>query len=234
LLPLARAVPDACVVTLLELNDRADPASCFAEATARLRPDFESLVDRPAIVFGHSMGALLAHALVAALPGDRWPLVTDVVLSGSRSPGTTAKIAGFPPAAFVSRSRDDLTHDLGRYGSCPAEVLDDPQLLDLAVTALGQDMHLIDTYVEPSGPGEDDRRTEYHVWFGTDDDEASAAEARVWAASTPRRPRLRAFPGRHFYLLEHPDAGLALRQLITRRLATGAGHVDGTCRGGRT
>ncbi|MYU48369.1 hypothetical protein GTV15_20165 [Streptomyces sp. SID7803] len=71
----------------------------------RLRPDFESLVDRPTTVFGHSMGALLAHALVMAQPNERRSLLRDVVLSGSRSPATTSRIASHPQAPFTNRSR---------------------------------------------------------------------------------------------------------------------------------
>lgn len=220
LLPLARSLPDGSAVGLLEINDRARPANSFAEAVDRLRPDFEALLDRPATVFGHSLGALVAHALVAGLPREQRRQVRDVVLSGSRSPATTSRIAGHPPAPFTSRSRAELIADLGRYGGCPPEVFADRQLLDQAVTALGQDLHLIDTYpgvrAEPAGDDPPDGGAEYHVWYGAADDEASVHEARRWAADLPRPPRLRGFPGGHFYLMEHPEeAGRALRRLVT-------------------
>jgi surfactin synthase thioesterase subunit len=220
LLPLARSLPNSSAVGLMELNDRARPAHSFAEAVDRLRPDFESLLDRPTTVFGHSMGALLAHAHVAGLPRECRRQVRDVVLSGSRSPVTTSRIATGPPAPLTTRSRADLIRDLGRYGACPPEVLADPHMLDLAVTALGQDLHLIDTYpgvsAGPAADGGPDGGAEYHVWYGADDNEASVHEARMWAADLPRSPRLRGFPGGHFYLLEHPEeASRALCRLVT-------------------
>ncbi|MDX3225292.1 thioesterase II family protein [Streptomyces sp. ME19-01-6] len=214
MLPLARALPDTCAVVLLELHDRTNPANTFAEAVARLRPGFEELLDRPTVVFGHSMGALMAHALVETLPNDRRRRVTALVLSGSRSPATTRELATFPPAAFTTRSRAELTHDMDRYGGCPPEVFTQPRLLDLAVTALGHDMQLIDTYPGQAGHGGRHTDAAYHVWYGADDDEASAHEARLWAQDLPRSPNLRAFPGGHFYLLEHAEAGHALRRLV--------------------
>jgi surfactin synthase thioesterase subunit len=219
LLPLARALPDGCAVALLEANDREAPVNSFTEAVTRLTPDFESLVDRPTTVFGHSLGALLAHALVMGLPAERRSLLRDVVLSGSRSPATTSRIASHPQVPFTNRSRAELIRDLDRYGGCPPEVFVDPHMLNLAVTALGQDLQLVDTYrATTSVPADHAPETgaAYHVWYGADDEEASIHEARRWVADLPRPPRLRSFPGGHFYLLEHPEAaGRALRHLVT-------------------
>ncbi|PAZ12879.1 hypothetical protein CLM62_27450 [Streptomyces sp. SA15] len=213
LLPLARHMPDTCGVVLLELNDPGDPAHTFTEAVTRLRPEFEELLDRPTVVFGHSMGALLAHALVEALPDHRRRLVSDVVLSGSRSPTTTSRLATFPPTAFTARSRTGLRDDMIRYGGCPPELFADTELLERAVTALGHDMQLIDTYSGPVRRGGRHDATEYHIWYGETDDEASADEAWLWADDVPRPPHRRGFPGGHFYLLEHTEAGQALRRL---------------------
>jgi pyochelin biosynthetic protein PchC len=212
LLSLAGIVPESCAVALLELNDRDVPAATFAEAVARCRPRFEALLDRPTTVFGHSMGALFAHALVRTMGDECRRHVADVVLSGSRSPATTRTVATFPRHAFSHRSHAELAHDLGRYGGCPPEVLADPQLRDWAVTALGQDMQLIDTYAEAGVPP---AGTRFHVWYGADDDEASEHEARRWVADLSGPPTLRAFPGGHFYLLQHGEAGQALRRLVT-------------------
>ncbi|MGW3962981.1 thioesterase II family protein [Amycolatopsis sp. NPDC005003] len=212
LLPLAGDLPGSCAVALLELNDRDVPATTFAEAVSRIRPRFEALLDRPTTVFGHSMGALFAHALVTTLAEGCRRHVADVVFSGSRSPGTTRALTNFPRQAVRPRPRAELAGDLDRYGGCPPEVLADPQLLDWAVTALGQDMQLIDTYAETGVPLSGVR---FHVWYGATDDEASEHEARRWAADLPGTPALQAFPGGHFYLLRHGDAGRALRRLVT-------------------
>ncbi|MEU5976533.1 alpha/beta fold hydrolase [Streptomyces sp. NPDC047315] len=217
MLPLARNLPRTCHVVLPDLNDPADPAHTFTAAVTRLLPRIAELLDRPTVVLGHSMGALMAHAVIEALPDDRRRHVTDVVLSGSRSPATTSSIATFPPAAFTTRTRAELAADMSRYGGCPPELFTDPQLLHLAVTKLGHDMQLIDTYRTPVGraAGAGPTGPAYHVWYGHDDTEASEAEARRWAGALPRPPHLRGFPGGHFYLLEHAQAGQALHHLTT-------------------
>lgn len=223
MLPLARALPPGCAAVAFELDGRGEltgtpPAHCFDDAVKRLFPTFRSWVDRPAVVVGHGAGALLAHALVAALPGGQHHHIRDVVLSGSRSPVTTARLATHPRAPFLTRTRGELAAELRRHDGCPPELFDYPHLLDLAVTMLGQDLHLMDTYHEPAAapPG---GRTDYHVWSGRDDLSLSAAEWERWRLSTPSPPQPRDFAGGQVFLCQERPPAAALRELVTARLA---------------
>lgn len=213
LVPLAHPLMDTCAVVLLDLNGWTEPAVTFEEAVDRVRPEFEEAVDRPTVVFGHSMGALMAHRLLGRLPREHRRQVTDAVFSASRSPATTSRLATFPPGPFTTRTRADLLDDMNRYGGCPPELFNDPVLLDQAVHALARDMQLIDTYATPPDAGTFESGTAYHIWYGEDDDEAGAAEAALWSDDLPRAPRVRGFRGGHFYPLEHPEAARALRRL---------------------
>ncbi|MGO4754155.1 thioesterase II family protein, partial [Streptomyces sp. 2MCAF27] len=83
MLPLARALPPGCAAVAFELDGRgeltdAPPVRSFDDAVKRLRPAFRSWLDRPAVVVGHGLGALLAHALVSARPGERRGHIRDV------------------------------------------------------------------------------------------------------------------------------------------------------------
>lgn len=223
MLPLARALPPGCAAVAFELDGRGEltdtpPVRSFDDAVKRLLPAFRSWVDRPAVVVGHGLGALLAHALVSALPGERRGHVRDVVLSGARSPATTARLAAHPRAPFLTRTREELVTELRRHGGCPAELFDYPHMLDVAVTMLGQDLHLLDTYREPpampAGGG-----TDYHVWFGRDDESLSPAELEQWRLSTPSSPQRRDFAGGHVFLCQERPPTVALRELVSGRLA---------------
>jgi surfactin synthase thioesterase subunit len=217
LMPLVQPLLGSCAVVSLELNDRAEPSTTFDAAVDRVRSEFEGAIDRPTVVFGHSMGALMAHALMERLPRQNVRHVTDVVLSASRSPATTRKLATFPAGPFTSRSRSNLLVDMTRYGGCPPELFSDPELLEHAVQALAQDMQLIDTYRgqrDAVGAGCD---VNYHIWYGEDDEEADMAEAGLWTDDLPCAPSIRGFRGGHFYLLEHPEAAAALRHLTLER-----------------
>lgn len=214
MLPVARgAVPGAGSV-MLQLNQRGHGS--FTEAVEQLTPLFMDWVDRPTLVLGHSMGALLAHALVTRLPADRARHVRDVILSASRSPTTTARLATHPPGPFKHRSEQELIAQLRSYRGCPPELFDDGDLLDAAINMLGRDLHLIDTYQDPgrpSGHGET-----YHVWLGRDDEGLTPHESVLWSASVPTPPRVRVFEGGHFFLLRDRAAVLAVRELVDKRL----------------
>ncbi|MDT0542858.1 MULTISPECIES: thioesterase domain-containing protein [Streptomyces] len=223
MLPLARALPPGCAAVAFELDGRGEladtpPARGFDDAVKRLFPAFRSWVDRPAVVVGHGVGALLAHALVAELPDGQRHHLRDVVLSGARSPVTTARVATHPRAPFLTRTREELTAELRRHGGCPPELFDYPHMLDLAVTMLGQDLHLMDTYHEPAAvpPG---GRTDYHVWSGRGDRSLSAAESERWRLSTPSPPQPREFAGGHVFLCQERPPAAALRELVAARIA---------------
>ncbi|MEU1662024.1 thioesterase domain-containing protein [Streptomyces sparsogenes] len=227
MLPLARALPAGCAAVAFELDGRgeladAPPVRCFDDAVKRLLPAFRSWGDRPAVVVGHGVGALLAHALVAALPPGQGHHIRDVVLAGSRSPATTARLASHPCAPFLTRTREELAAELRRDGGCPAELFDYPHLLDYAVTMLGRDLHLLDTYREPAAlpPG---GGTDYHVWSGRGDGSLSPAELERWRLSTPSPPKPRDFAGGHGFLCQERPPAAALHELVAGRLAEGAG-----------
>lgn len=220
-LPLAQGLPGSCEPCLFELPGRGmraaeTPAPNYRAAVADLTPQVAAAIDRPVLVVGHSLGAILAHGVVSALPPARRDLVRAVVVSGFASPTDTARAARHPAAPFVVRSRNDLLAELRDRGGCPPDVFADPDLLELTVTVLGHDLHLADTYL-PSPPADLDAA--YHVWYGRDDRTLTEDELRRWAADTPHPPVLRAFRGGHFYLSQRPEPALALADLATELAA---------------
>lgn len=215
-LPLAQQLPPWCEPCLFELPGRGmraaePPAPDFLTTVERLLPDVDSVIDRPVVVIGHSLGAILAHSLVASLPPQRRALVRAVVVSAFASPADAARAASHPDAPFQVRSRDELLAELRDRGGCPPDVFDDPELRELAVTVLGHDLHLADTYVPPEPVAID---AGYEVWFGRDDRHVMLEELRRWAAATARPPRLRDFRGGHFYLSQEPEPAEALGELV--------------------
>ncbi|MBX7549170.1 thioesterase II family protein [Streptomyces sp. NPDC055966] len=188
----------------------------FEDAVDRLAPDFRAAVDRPCVVFGHSLGGLLAHRLVGTLPDDRRALVRTVVVSASASPRHAAAAATMPAAPFVSRTRASVLEDLRRFGGCPPELFEDPELVAHFVDVLGHDLHLADTYTPGGG---DHRGVPYQVWYGTEDETSATDALSDWADCGPDPVVVRGFPGGHFYLFERPDAGSALQELLHKAAA---------------
>lgn len=216
-LPLARRLPPECEPVLFELPGRGlrqtePPAKDFARAVDRLLPEVAAMVDRPTLVVGHSLGALIAHSVVAGLPRPEREHVRAVVVSAFPSPPDAARAATQPAEPFQVRDRDGLLAELRIWGGCAPEVFEDADLLDFAITLMGHDLHLADTYRPPCG--DVDIAADYHVWFGRDDDHLVRDELRGWATVTRRPPSVREFRGGHFYLTEGDQAAAALGGLV--------------------
>ncbi|MGW7413197.1 thioesterase II family protein [Streptomyces sp. NPDC054863] len=214
-LPVARKLQDSCDSVLFELAGREPGeeslrSGSFHEAMELLTPDMEKLVDRPTIVVGHSLGALFAHAAVRTLGPDQLALVHRVVISSSRSARATADCATMPKEPFVVRDHEQLLAALHSFGGCPPEMFEDEDFLHFALSLLGHDLHLADTFSE-TGRAEE---IPLEVWYGKDDDTLVMAEMNSWRDSSSLEVSFRGFPGGHFYVYERPEAAEALRELV--------------------
>ncbi|TCO59531.1 thioesterase II family protein [Actinocrispum wychmicini] len=216
-LPLAQRLPVSCEPCLLDLPGRGSldtlpPAPDFATAIEQTLPTMTAIVDRPTVVVGHSLGALVAHSLVASLPTPQRTQVKAVVVSAFQSPQDAAQAATHPGSPFQVRTRESVLGDLRELGGTPAEIFDDPEWLAETITLFGLDLHLVDTYHPPPAPVDAD----YHVWFGHDDSRLATEKLAGWAAATTKPVVTREFRGGHFYLTEVEQAANALAGLVSR------------------
>ncbi|MEV7542861.1 alpha/beta fold hydrolase [Streptomyces sp. NPDC089915] len=151
---------------------------------------------RPLVLFGHSMGAVLAYELTRRLEasgeGPR-----GLILSGRRSP--------LVPRRDDLHTLDDdalLAHVQALSGT-DAGLLADPELRALILPALRSDYRAVGTYRHEPGPP---LRTPVSVFCGESDPRASVAEAMGWRELTGAAFTFRGFPGGHFYLAERHEA----------------------------
>ena len=159
--------------------------SSLREAVSRdLRPPF--------VVFGHSMGALLAFELARALraEGDAEPAL--LVVSGYRAPH-------LPDVDEPVHTLDDrgLRARLGEMAGTPAEVLQDDALCELILPIVRADFEVCETYAyEPAAPLD----MPIVVYRGEDDHRVPERAAQQWSEHTTRSCTVRSFPGDHFFV----------------------------------
>ena len=165
----------------------------------------------PCVLFGHSMGAVLAYEVAARLEArGAGPL--GVIASGSPAPSA--------PREQTVHHLDDtaLLAELGRLAGTDARVLAQQDLMRLTLPALRGDYEALETYVHPPGRR---LRCPVRVLVGDRDPLVTPEAAGSWAEHTSGGCELRVLPGGHFYLQEQQDevAALTLGWIDTLRTA---------------
>jgi surfactin synthase thioesterase subunit len=111
-----------------------------AEAVLALR----SVLGRPYVAFGHSMGALVAFEATVELQRRGDPLPQTLVVSASNAPSRAAAERRLPP--FSASSDAELLAWMRRVGQLPEVVLGDPDLSQLALDLFRADRRASESY----------------------------------------------------------------------------------------
>ncbi|SEL97694.1 thioesterase II family protein [Streptacidiphilus jiangxiensis] len=161
----------------------------------------DALVPLPYALFGHSLGALLAHgvALTAAEHGGRAP--EHLLLSGTGGPGSTPPVTGRD-----AWSDTELVEDLREMGGTAEDVLATPELLDLLLPIFRADYALCESHHADPPVG---RLACPVTALGGADDRHTPDDLSRWASATTGPFTCRTFPGGHFFLTQE-SAGPAL------------------------
>ncbi|MEQ9743324.1 alpha/beta fold hydrolase [Pectobacterium actinidiae] len=214
--PFANGLPpwvELCAAQLPGRSTRLREAPCLrvAEVVESLRQHIP--LDKPWLLFGHSLGCRLGMSLMQALQeyGQRLPL--HFIASGCRPLHLIRDISpmsSLSDAAFIQR--------LQGYGGTPPELLAHQELMALVLPMLRADFRLVEDYhlssVTPLP-------LPVTIMGGRQDQNVPVMELPQWQTLFTDPVTVRLFDGGHFFIQQQRQAVLeALTQILQRY------HVD--------
>jgi medium-chain acyl-[acyl-carrier-protein] hydrolase len=164
----------------------------------------------PFVLFGHSMGALLAFEVCRRLGRAGAPLPRHLVVSARRAPHIAhdrPPIASLPDAELARVLVE-------RYDGVPAPVLREPELMALFLPTLRADIRALEAYRFEPGPP---LALPITALAGDRDPNAPVAEVGAWREHTSARFALHTFEGGHFFI--HARRAAVIEHLARAALA---------------
>jgi surfactin synthase thioesterase subunit len=191
-------LPDDIDVCAIQLPGRANrlrepPLSSIPEMVDAVVEAMADHLDRPFVLFGHSMGGLLAFEVAHELAARGWTAPRHLIVSARRAPlapDPSSLLHVLPDTAFVAEIQR-------RYGGIPEEILAHADVLALLLPCLRADITALETHRPPQRPP---LNCPLSVFGGADDRFVSPIHIAGWRRETTGRFDMRVFPGGHFYL----------------------------------
>ncbi|WP_150267075.1 thioesterase II family protein [Paenibacillus tepidiphilus] len=140
------------------------------------------------ILFGHSMGALLAYELAVMLHNQQLQLPVKLILSGKTPP--IYAHSPVPVDEIVSRTRE--------LGATPPEVLDDSELFRIFMPILEADYRILNDY--KFNVMNERLDVDFSIFYGTRDKSTPPEHMANWKTLTRRSCELYSFQSGHFFI----------------------------------
>ncbi|RJX39160.1 thioesterase [Paenibacillus pinisoli] len=167
------------------------------------------LGDKPFVLFGHSMGAMLAYESAKRLesvfpfPGS----LKHLFVSAFRA----VQLPRTDQGRYLL-SNDELKEELRRLNGTPEALLQNDELMELYLPTIRADMQLCDTYVYAESPPLPCGLT---AFGGTADSGIPQDDLQAWETQSGQAFELHMLAGGHFFI--HSEAPQLL-QLLSDRL----------------
>jgi len=166
------------------------------------------LLDRPYVLFGFSMGAMLAFELTARRQRRGETLPQALVLAGRGAPRPVA-----PARSRATFSREKIVRELERLGGTDPVLLQDGPFMDILLRTFQADFALADAHCCPQPLA---LNCPLYAWGGADDPEVPVERIYRWNAFAGGSFAGRLFPGGHFFLRSaHAVVMESLMQILT-------------------
>jgi len=179
------------------------------ELFGQLRDD--DVLDAPTVVFGHSLGAVLAFELALRLEAAGQGGLLGLVASGSPDPWTQRS-----DRATGVADDDAFLHKVSQFSGYNHEALDDPMMRELLLPTLRADVRMHEDYAPRSRAA---LAAPVMTVRGSDDLLVSRAEVAAWERASAGAVSHEELAGGHMYFVGQPAPLLARIAAFARAAA---------------
>jgi surfactin synthase thioesterase subunit len=169
------------------------PAQRWDDLMTEALTSLRSVVSRPYVLFGHSLGAWVAFDAAVHMEQSGGPRPSALVVSASNPPSRAARERRQAPSSQTSDA--ELLDWLCRVGQLPAAIVADPALCQLALDLFRADKRAAESYAWV--PGTTVRCP--MLLLRADDDIFVEPADTAWSALASGPYRYERLPGGHFY-----------------------------------
>ncbi len=206
-------LPDEIEVCAVQLPGREDRISelpfthmplLIRSLAYALYPHFQT---KPYAFFGHSMGGTVCFELARHLQKHHYPGPAQLFIAAQQAPqlvNSDPPTHNLPDKEFIG--------ELRRLNGTPIEILQNAEVLEIALPLLRADFAICETYQYIV---EDPLTSPIFVAAGLDDNDISYDKLTAWREQTQASFTLRMFAGDHFFL---ENSRKALLQAISHRV----------------
>lgn len=184
---------------------REPPLRHIDDAVAAITANLEALpgaFDLPYVLFGYSLGGLLAYETVRALQRNGRPLPRRLLIAATAAPACDRshipRLHALPD--------DQVIAELRKLQGTPEAILQNAEFMSMLLPMIRGDFEILETYRYAPGPPVP---MPIATFGGTHDTDVRPDELAEWSAYTASEFTIKFLVGDHFFIKTAPDQLLA-------------------------
>ncbi|WP_046759069.1 thioesterase II family protein [Kordia jejudonensis] len=156
----------------------------------------EIATKEPYIIYGHSMGSMVAYQICRKIEQQGLPLPAKLIINGVKGPQYTKEkvLSNLPDAEFWE--------EITKLGGIPKEIGNEPELIDFFAPILKADYKCVEGYAYDETA--EKINIPMDVFYGSEED-ITEEEISGWNEVTTKKVTIKKLTGNHFFMFDHTE-----------------------------